>query len=55
MADTADYLEIPVQQVEAALRYHADFQAEVDDWIARSTAVAERERRRWEHRQGALS
>jgi uncharacterized protein (DUF433 family) len=52
---TAAYLEIPVEHVEAALRYYADFEDEVDDWIKRTEAMAERERLRWERRQAALS
>jgi uncharacterized protein (DUF433 family) len=51
----ADYLEVPVEQVEAALRYYADFEAEVDERIARSAQIAERERQLWERRRAALS
>lgn len=51
----ADYLEIPVEQVEAALRYYADYKDEVDEWIERAHTVAERERERWERRQAALA
>jgi uncharacterized protein (DUF433 family) len=52
---TASYLEVPIEQVEAALRYYADFKDEVDAWIARTAAIAERERLRWERRQQALA
>lgn len=53
--DTAAYLEIPAEHVEAAVRYYADFRAEVDDWLARAAAIAEREQDRWERRRAALS
>ena len=51
----ADYLEIPVEQVEAALRYYADFKQEVDGWAERVAGMAERERERWRRRDEALS
>jgi len=44
--EAADYLEIPVEHVEACLRYYADYQDEIDAWIERSHAIAEREQRR---------
>lgn len=53
--DAAEYLEIPVEQVEAALGYYADFRDEVDAWTERVQAIAERERERWARRQSALS
>jgi len=53
--DTAEYLEITLEQVEACLRYYADYQDEIDAWIERSLAVARRERERWQHRQRALA
>jgi uncharacterized protein (DUF433 family) len=52
--DAAEYLETPVEQVEAAVRYYADYSAEVDDWISRTEAIAARERLRWERRKAAL-
>lgn len=51
----AEYLEIPVEHVEAALRYYADYKDEVDDWMARAEEIARRERERWQRRQAALS
>lgn len=51
----ADYLEIPVERVEACLRYYADYKEEVDACIERSRAIAERERERWRRRQEALA
>ncbi|HEV2998146.1 MAG TPA: DUF433 domain-containing protein [Solirubrobacteraceae bacterium] len=52
--EAADYLEIPVEHVEACVRYYADYKEEVDAWIERSREIAERERERWERRQQAL-
>ncbi|HVS28770.1 MAG TPA: DUF433 domain-containing protein [Solirubrobacteraceae bacterium] len=51
----AEYLEMPVEQAEAALRYYADFKEDVDDWTAQTEAVADRERARWERQQEALA
>lgn len=53
--DAADYLEIPVEHVEACLRYYVDYKDEVDAWIERSEAIARRERERWERRRQALA
>jgi uncharacterized protein (DUF433 family) len=53
--DTAEYLEIPVAHVDACLRYYADYKDEIDAWIERSRAIAERERERWQRRQQALA
>ncbi len=55
VADAADYLETPVEHVEACLNYYADYKDEIDDWIERSNAIAQRERERWERRQQALA
>lgn len=51
----AEYLEIPVEQVDAALRYYADFKDEVDAWTERVAAIAERERARWRRQREALA
>jgi uncharacterized protein (DUF433 family) len=51
----AAYLELPVDRVEACLRYYADYGAEIDDWIDRARAVAEREEERWRRRGEALA
>ncbi|MDQ6751374.1 MAG: hypothetical protein M3Z33_11560 [Actinomycetota bacterium] len=53
--EAADFLEIPVEQVEAALGYYVDFKDEIDAWSQRVQAIAERERERWRRRQEALS
>jgi uncharacterized protein (DUF433 family) len=53
--EAADYLEIPVEHVEACVRYYADFMDEVDAWIERTQAITEHERERWRRRQQALA
>ena len=53
--EAAEYLEIPVEHVDACLRYYADYKNEIDAWIERSLAIAERERERWQRRQQALT
>jgi uncharacterized protein (DUF433 family) len=52
---TADYLDTPPAQVEIALRYYADFPAEIDDWTRESRAIAERERELWRRRERLLA
>lgn len=54
VADAADYLELPVEHVEAALRYYVDYKEEIDAWIERARVAAERERERSRRRQEAL-
>jgi uncharacterized protein (DUF433 family) len=51
----AAYLELPVDRVEACLRYYADYRDEVDEWIDHSRAIAEREEARWQRRGEALA
>lgn len=51
----AEYLEIPVEHVDACLRYYVDYKDEIEDWLARSQVIAQRERERWERRQQALA
>jgi uncharacterized protein (DUF433 family) len=41
--EAADYLEIPFEHVDACLRYYVDYKNEIDAWIERSRAIAERE------------
>lgn len=53
--EAADYLEIPIEHVEACVRYYADYKDEVDAWIERVQAIAERERERWQRRRQALA
>jgi uncharacterized protein (DUF433 family) len=51
----AAYLELPVDRVEACLRYYADYADEVDEWIDRTRAIADREEARWQRRGQALA
>jgi uncharacterized protein (DUF433 family) len=53
--ETADYLEIPAAHVEACLRYYEDYKDEVDAWIERSRAIAQREHERSQRRRQALA
>jgi uncharacterized protein (DUF433 family) len=53
--EAAEYLEIPLEHVDACLRYYADYKDEIDAWIERSHAIAERERERRQRRQQALA
>jgi uncharacterized protein (DUF433 family) len=46
----ATYLDVPIDRVEACLRYYADYGDEVDEWIDRARAIAEREEARWQRR-----
>jgi uncharacterized protein (DUF433 family) len=39
----AEYLDIPAALVEAAVAYRADFRSDIDGWIERNRALAERE------------
>jgi uncharacterized protein (DUF433 family) len=52
--EAADYLEIPREQVEACVGYYADYKEEIDGWIERATAAAQRERERAQRRRQAL-
>ena len=42
-AATARYLELPEARVRDAVRYYAAFSQEIDDWLTRQAAAAERE------------
>lgn len=55
VTETADYLDLSPAQVETAIRYYAEYQDEVDAWIAQSRAIAERERELWVKREAALA
>jgi uncharacterized protein (DUF433 family) len=52
---TAAYLELPVDRVEACLRYYADYRDEIDESIGRARAIADREEARWQRRGEALA
>jgi uncharacterized protein (DUF433 family) len=53
--EAADYLEIPPEHVEACVGYYADYREEIDAWIERNRAIAQRERERWQRRRQALA
>jgi uncharacterized protein (DUF433 family) len=53
--EAAEYLEIPVEQLEAAARYYGEYKDEVDELIERSRLAAERERERRRRGQAALA
>lgn len=54
-SETAEYLSLPEPWVRAAVRYYADYQAEVDAWIERAHAIAEREEDAWRREQAILA
>jgi uncharacterized protein (DUF433 family) len=54
VAETAAYFEVPEAWVQAALRYYAAHQDEVDLYAERVKAVAERERELWQRQQAVL-
>lgn len=47
----AEYLELPVEKVQAAMRYYADYTDEIDEWISRAHALADREQASWRRQQ----
>lgn len=53
--ETAEYLDISPSSVEAAVRYYASYEDEVDEWIEQSRAIAERERELWRRQQRLLA
>lgn len=53
--ETADYLDLSPAQVDAAVRYYADYKDEIDAWLDQSRGIAERERDLWRRRQEALA
>jgi uncharacterized protein (DUF433 family) len=55
VSSAADYLGLPAERVQACLRYYADYQDEVDEWIARTRAISEREEANWRRQQEILA
>jgi uncharacterized protein (DUF433 family) len=51
----AEYLELPVVDVEACAAYYADYQREVDAWTARMHKAAEQAERAWRRRQALFA
>jgi uncharacterized protein (DUF433 family) len=54
-SETAEYLAIPEPWVRAAVRYYADYPAEVDEWIERMHRISEREEAAWRREQAVLA
>lgn len=53
--EAADYLEVPIEQIEAALAYYADYKDEIDEEIRRAEEIAREARERWRRQQEALA
>lgn len=53
--EAAQWLGLRRDQVDAALRYYAEYGPEIDDWIEHLDEEAARARAIWERRQGALA
>lgn len=54
IAGAADYLEIPIEQVEVCVSYYADYKDEVDAWLLRKQDAARRHREHVERQRRAL-
>jgi uncharacterized protein (DUF433 family) len=54
IGDTAAYLELPEAKVRACVGYYADYGDEIDGWIERAHAIAEREEDRWRREQSLI-
>lgn len=54
IAEAADYLGRPIELIEAAARYYADFTEEIDRWTAEANSFAEREEANWRRQQQLL-
>ncbi|WP_018347815.1 hypothetical protein [Longispora albida] len=55
IAATADILSLPVPQIKIAIRYYADFTAEIDAEIAEADAESEAAQAAWEAEQRLLA
>jgi uncharacterized protein (DUF433 family) len=51
IAATADYLGIAPSNVEACVGYYAEYQDEIDEWVAREHEEAERAEISWRRRR----
>ncbi|MGH2447120.1 MAG: ribbon-helix-helix protein, CopG family [Chloroflexota bacterium] len=51
LARAAAYLDVAPHLVATALDYYADYPAEIDDWIARNSAIAEEAESSWRRRE----
>ncbi len=50
-AETADYMELPVHDVLAAIRYYLDYRDEIDEWIRDLHEYSERAYAEWLSKQ----
>jgi uncharacterized protein (DUF433 family) len=53
--EAAEYLDLPVAKVRAAVRYYAAYRDEVDEFVTRATGVAERAEAAWRAEQELLA
>ena len=51
VADAADYLGIPLAQVEACAAYYVAYQLEIDNWTGRERESAEQAESSWRRRR----
>jgi len=51
----AEYLAVPVDKVQACVRYYADYRDEIDDWAELVHAVAAREEASWRRQEELLA
>lgn len=54
IAVVAEDMALTTAQVSSAVAYYADYQAEIDEWIARNAALAERAEQAWLREQAIL-
>jgi hypothetical protein len=54
IAETAQYLKLPLGLVQAAVTYYGAFVAEIDDWIKRNENEAAHAHDAWQAGQAAL-
>jgi hypothetical protein len=52
--EAAEYLEMPLGLVQAAVTYYGAYQAEIDEWIELNEREAEEAHRAWTAGQAAL-
>ncbi len=53
--EAADYLRLPLTHVAACAAYYAEFQDEIDEWIARAREEADRAESSWRRGQELFS
>jgi hypothetical protein len=55
IGETAELTGLDGRQVRAAVRYYADFRREIDEWIERARAEADRAEQDFKRRQTVLA